>query len=275
MSVLAEWSFHVEAGKIAEFARAVGAPASDTAPPTFTMVAGAEIVERLVTETLKLDRARTVHGEQAYDYLAPIRAGMTLRCRASLVSDVTKPGRTGPMRVVTIAVHYADVATGVDLVRETMTIIEKAPVSNAGPPHPIPPPQGGREAPNNPRPSPEPSPVPLGPVTRTDLVRYAGASGDFNPLHHDPDFARAAGLPEVMAHGMYSAGLVASQVERWFGVGAMTRYSVRFRAPVWVGDRLLLTCNRIDIAHIDLTLRRGEDVVLSATATVRLAVKGP
>ena len=271
MSVLAEWMFQVEAGKVAEFARAVGAPVSDIAPPTFTMVAGAGWVEQLVDKTLKLDRARTVHGEQAYDYLSPVRAGMTLRCRATLVSDVMKPGRAGPMRVVTVAVLYADAATGADLVRETMTVLEKA--ASAAPPHPIPLPQGERGARDESGGAGEI--VVLGPVTRTDLVRYAGASGDFNPLHHDPDFARAAGLPEVMAHGMYSAGLVASQVERWFGVGAMTRYAVRFRAPVWVGDRLLLTCNRIDIAHIYLTLRRGEDVVLSATATVRLAVKGP
>ena len=271
MSILAEWSFVVEAGKIAEFARAVGAPATDAAPPTFTMVAGAGWVEHLVDETLKLDRGSTVHGEQAYEYLAPIRAGMTLRCRATLVSDVAKPGRTGPMRVVTVAVLYADAATGADLVRETMTILEKAPAGNAAPPLPIPPPQGGREVPDDQRSVAELAPVALGPVTRTDLVRYAGASGDFNPLHHDPDFARAAGLPDVMAHGMYSAGLVASQVLRRFG--AMTRYAVRFRAPVWVGDRLVLSCDHIDGSDLDLTLRRGGDVVLSAS--VRLAVKGP
>ena len=267
MSMLAEWSFAVEAGKIAEFARAVGAPVSDTPPPTFTMVAGAGWVERLVDETLKLDRGRTVHGEQGYEYLSPIRAGMTLWCRATLVSDVMKPGRAGPMRVVTVAVLYADAATGADLVRETMTILEKA--ASPAPPHPTPLPQGERGARDDDRGASDIAA--LGPVTRTDLVRYAGASGDFNPLHHDPDFARAAGLPDVMAHGMYSAGLVASQVERRFG--AMTRYAVRFRAPVWVGDRLVLSCDHIDGANLNLTLRRGEDVVLSAS--VRLAVIGP
>ena len=267
MSVLAEWSFVVEAGKIAAFARAVAAPASDIAPPTFTMVAGADWVGHLVDKTLHLDRGRTVHGEQAYDYLAPVRAGMTLRCRAALVSDVTKPGRTGPMRVVTVAVTYADAATGADLVRETMTILEKA--ASAAPPHPIPLPQGERGARDESGGAGEI--VVLGPVTRTDLVRYAGASGDFNPLHHDPDFAHAAGLPDVMAHGMYSAGRVAAQVERWFGVGAMTRLAVRFRTPVWVGDRLLLTSDRMAGTDLDLSLRRGEDVVLSAT--VHLAMK--
>ncbi len=271
MSVLEEWSFPVEAGKIAAFARAVGAPASDCAAPTFTMVAGSGMVERLVGGTLKLDQGRTVHGEQGFEYLSPIRAGMTLRCRATLASDVVKPGRAGPMRVVTIRVAYADAGTGADLVRETMTTIEKA--GNAARAHPTPPPQGAREAPVAGGGTPEFPPVTLGPVTRTDLVRYAGASGDFNPLHHDPDFARAAGLPDVMAHGMYSAGLVASELERWFGVGSMAAFAVRFRAPVWVGDRLLLSCDGREGGKLELTLRRDNEIVLSATA--HLARKGP
>jgi acyl dehydratase len=78
----------------------------------------------------------------------------------------------------------------------------------------------------------------FGPVSRTDLVRYAGASGDFNPIHHDEGFARAAGLPSVMAHGMFSAGLLASFVTRWFGPGSVRRYKVRFRDRVWPGDVL-------------------------------------
>ena len=57
----------------------------------------------------------------------------------------------------------------------------------------------------------------VGPLTRTDIVRYAGASGDFNPIHHDEAFALSAGMPGVMAHGMLSAGILASFVTRWFG----------------------------------------------------------
>ena len=263
MTDLAEWTFRVEAGKIAEFARAVGADVSDVATPTFTMVAGADWVARLVSDVLRLDGGRTVHGEQAYDYHAPIRAGMTLTCKARLVSDVAKPGRAGPMRVVTVAVVYSDAATGADLVHETMTTIETAGAApKPAPGHGNATDDAGHTA----------AFATFGPVTRTDLVRYAGASGDFNPLHLDPDFARAAGLPDVIAHGMYSAGLVASAVERRFGMGAMAWLSLRFRAPVWVGDRLALTCDRDD-RDLTLTLRRGTDTVLSATA--RLAAKGP
>lgn len=263
MSVLAEWTFAVEAGKIAAFRRAVGAPLAEVAPPTFTMVAVADWIERLVTDDLRLDRGRTVHGEQGYQYLAPIRAGMTLRCRASLLSDVVKPGRAGPMRVVTVVVDHADAATGAALLRETMTTIEQ---SAAPPPQPFPLAREERAAQSEP--DSAAGSVIFGPVTRTDLVRYAGASGDFNPLHHDPDFARAAGLPDVMAHGMYSAGLVAADLERRFGVGCMARYAIRFRAPVWVGDRLVLDCDGAG-PDLTLTLRRGADIVLSGTAALR------
>jgi 3-hydroxybutyryl-CoA dehydratase len=78
----------------------------------------------------------------------------------------------------------------------------------------------------------------VGPLTRTDIVRYAGASGDFNPIHHDETFARDAGLPSVMAHGMLSAGLLASFVTRWFGAGSIRHYKVRFMDRVWPGDVL-------------------------------------
>src|SRR5258708_39738653 len=85
---------------------------------------------------------------------------------------------------------------------------------------------------------PPPPEFRFGPVTRTDLVRYAGASGDFNPLHHDEGFAREAGLPMVMAHGMLSAGLLASFVTRWVGAGSGRRYKVRFRDRGWPGGGL-------------------------------------
>lgn len=83
-------------------------------------------------------------------------------------------------------------------------------------------------------------PVTVGPVTRTHIVRYAGASGDFNPLHHDDEYARRLGNPSIFAMGMFPAGVLATAVTRWLGVGAVRRYSVRFRSRVWPGDRLTL-----------------------------------
>ncbi|TPL54020.1 MaoC/PaaZ C-terminal domain-containing protein [Mesorhizobium sp. B2-4-6] len=121
-------------------------------------------------------------------------------------------------------------------------------------------------------------PVVYGPLTRSDLVRYAGASGDFNPLHHDHEFAAKAGLPDVMAHGMLSAGMLASALTKWFGPGSVRRYAVRFHSPVWPGDLLTAHCRSIDVlaggsggqtADLVVELQRGDgDVVLSGTARV-------
>jgi 3-hydroxybutyryl-CoA dehydratase len=121
-----------------------------------------------------------------------------------------------------------------------------------------------------------PAPIAYPPLTRTDFVRYAGASGDFNPLHHDRDYAEAAGLADVMGHGMLSAGLLASALTTWFGEGSVVDYAVRFQSPVWPGDALVASCTRItplgaDRAEMELTLARGaDDVVLTGRAVVRL-----
>ena len=127
---------------------------------------------------------------------------------------------------------------------------------------------------------PLPDPLSYAPLTRTDLVRYAGASGDFNPLHHDHAFAASAGLPDVMAHGMLSAGLLASALTGWFGPGSVRRYSVRFRSPVWPGDILTAYCrSRVmtddgRAANLEIELARQDgDIVLAGTA--RVAIEPP
>lgn len=99
----------------------------------------------------------------------------------------------------------------------------------------------------------------FGPVSRTDLVRYAGASGDFNPLHHDETFARAAGLLRVMAHGMFSAGLLGSFLLAWVGERPVRRFKVRFLSPVWPGDVLIAGGEVVGAAT-----REGKPVALLA-----------
>jgi acyl dehydratase len=82
------------------------------------------------------------------------------------------------------------------------------------------------------------------PVTRTDLVRYAGASGDFHPLHHDEQFCRDAGFPSPFAMGMYSAGLMGAWAADAVGPSAIRRFRIRFEQQVWPGDELVVSGTR-------------------------------
>ena len=124
---------------------------------------------------------------------------------------------------------------------------------------------------------PAPPAFRFGPVTRHDLVRYAGASGDFNPLHYDDAFARSAGLPGVMAHGMFSAGLVGSFLAAWVEDRRVRRFKLRFRSPVWPGDILHATgsvvrthqVGEVDLAELLLRLdRQDSSEVVTAMAEV-------
>src|SRR5215468_1678469 len=77
-------------------------------------------------------------------------------------------------------------------------------------------------------------------VTRPDFVRYAGASGDFTPLHYDQTFVEAAGIPTVFAMGMLNAGILSRLVADYAGLENLRKYKVRFATRVWPGDSI--TC---------------------------------
>jgi acyl dehydratase len=87
----------------------------------------------------------------------------------------------------------------------------------------------------------EARPREFGPLTRQMFVRYAGASGDMNPMHYDDELARSAGYPSVFAQGMLSAALLATFATDWLGAPNIRRFAVRFRDQVWPGD--VLTCS--------------------------------
>ena len=78
-------------------------------------------------------------------------------------------------------------------------------------------------------------------ISRTHFVRYAGASGDFNPIHHDDTVATSIGNPSVFGHGMLTAGLMARVLKDWFGPAALRRFQVRFSKQVWPGETLTCT----------------------------------
>ncbi|MBX6426501.1 MAG: hypothetical protein IRZ09_11340 [Variibacter sp.] len=85
-----------------------------------------------------------------------------------------------------------------------------------------------------------PPPLVCGPVTRTDFVRYAGASHDFNPNHHDEVYAREHGNKSVFGMGMLAGGYCARLLTDWLGDGALRRLRIRFASRFWPGD--VLTC---------------------------------
>ena len=125
----------------------------------------------------------------------------------------------------------------------------------------------------------EATPQVYGPVTRTDLVRYAGAGGDFNPIHHDEQFARDAGLETVFAMGMFHAGLLSRLVAGWLGPANVRRFGVRFNGQVWPGDVLTMSGvadrvheeDGIRVADCTFTVtRQTGDVAITATATAVL-----
>jgi acyl dehydratase len=106
-------------------------------------------------------------------------------------------------------------------------------------------------------------------LSRTQIVMYAGASGDFNPIHHDEVFATTgAGYPSVFAHGMLSMGLTGRLLTDWLGDGVLSEFGVRFVRQVWPGDTLLARATVKSVGPdgrvaVDLvtTNQRGEAVV--------------
>lgn len=112
-------------------------------------------------------------------------------------------------------------------------------------------------------------------LTRQDLVRYAGASGDFNPIHFSDHHATAVGLPGVIAHGMLTMGVCSRIVTAWTGdPGAIIDYRARFTRPVIVGDEtgadinVTATVAEVDhhagTARVDITATCGGQTVLAA-----------
>jgi len=121
-------------------------------------------------------------------------------------------------------------------------------------------------------------------ITRADLIRYAGASGDFNPIHWSQRVATGVGLPGVIAHGMLTMALASRALVTWAGgdPSAVTDYSVRFARPIAVPDDdegivlsvggLVRSVGEDGTAQVDITaICAGEKVLAQAKAVVRAA----
>ncbi len=116
-------------------------------------------------------------------------------------------------------------------------------------------------------------------LNRTDLVMYAGASGDYNPMHHDEVKAQAAGQPSVFGHGMFSMGFLGTAITDFVGVGNVRRYQARFAKQTWPDEKLVtkivVTGKRTEgdehLVDLDVRLHNAEGeekVVGEATAVV-------
>ena len=117
-------------------------------------------------------------------------------------------------------------------------------------------------------------------LTRTQIVMYAGASGDYNPVHTDNEFVtKVAGYPGVFAHGMLSMGLTGRLLTDTVGDGRLTKYGVRFVKQVWPGDTLTAKATVAAIREdhgrhlVDLdvvTTNQNGDAVITGSATARI-----
>ncbi len=122
----------------------------------------------------------------------------------------------------------------------------------------------------------------LEPITLTSTVRYQGASGDFNPLHHDAEFAAEAGFKNPVAVGMHLAGLMSTWLTDWLGPESVRRFSVRFRSPVLLGDHLQVggeVVERREGSHgeelvVVLWCRRMDDDVDAVTGEATCLIEG-
>ena len=113
-------------------------------------------------------------------------------------------------------------------------------------------------------------------LKRTQIVMYAGASGDYNPVHTDEKFTKElAGYPSVFAHGMLTMGMTGTMLTNYVGDGRLTKFGVRFTSQVWPGDSLNATATVEDVTDgiVNLkveTINQDGTVVLSGYAAARV-----
>ena len=127
------------------------------------------------------------------------------------------------------------------------------------------------------------APVVTHELTRTDLVMYAGASGDYNPMHHDEVKAKEAGLPSVFGHGMFSMGFLGKALTDYVGVGNVAKYKVRFAKQTWPGETFITKVvvtgkrkeNGANLVDLECSLvNQDGEVKVAGEATASLPSRG-
>lgn len=100
-------------------------------------------------------------------------------------------------------------------------------------------------------------------ITREQLVRYAGASGDFNPIHTNMILAKDSGLPDVIAQGMFIMGLTSTHLTKWFGLHKVKQFDVKFTAMTVPGEEVQVICTLKGETSAEIIVKnRNEEVKL-------------
>ncbi len=111
-------------------------------------------------------------------------------------------------------------------------------------------------------------------LTRTMFVKYAGASGDFNPMHHDDTIATSVGSPSVFGHGMLTMGLAGRVLTDWFGPESIRKFSVRFAKQVWPGDVLTAKATVTGVRQVGDAVEADLELVVANEQGVEAVVGG-
>jgi acyl dehydratase len=231
----------VEAGKAREFAAAVtpdsaGGLGSDPGLTPVTFLASARFwcpPESSAWHGVERDYRRVLHGGQEFTFAAgPVPTGITLEGVEEIERTYARTGSAGPMAFTETVTAFHDVASGAEVaaMRSTSITLERhtPPTRDNSPRVPWTPPDTHVQR----------YEFVDDALSLTRFVRYQGASGDFNPIHHDADFAVAAGYPSPIAVGMLTAGIAAALLTSRIDVKTLRRYRTRWHAPAWPGDRL-------------------------------------
>lgn len=248
------FDFTVEQGKAAEFARAALTPPPSgedpRAPATFLAASALWMApENSAWHGITRDYRRVLHGEQRFDYprgLPPI--GTRFRARQRFGRRYEKPSARGLMQFTEVITSFwTDDESDPDATMTSLSITlpESAPAA--------------------PRAAPSESPlIAVGalrnsttdPLTITDFVKYQGASGDFNPIHHDTAFAQSAGFAGPFAVGMLTAAVAAGEIGRVRDLTRVRSFRSRWKAQAWPGDRLTYAIDSPDADDVEVTVTR-------------------
>jgi acyl dehydratase len=225
--ILDQPTMPLEAGKVAELARALRADPA-VLPPTYTVLAAhhtppARSPHELLVAAAGLDPARVLLGSMEWVHHRAPRVGSVLAGTVRLDGTTTKESRqAGTLRIASGSVIWRDAEGTVAEVRSTLLEPGRTPNAAAGSPATATGAVTGEAAETEERLE----------LSRTDIVRYAGASGDFNPVHHDHKAAQARGYPDVFAMGLLPGGILAARLTASSGPAGHT-VAIAFRGIVW------------------------------------------